>query len=96
MLTAGVTVEFFSEGRVQGAQAKVIDADNPFANDLLAINQFTVTENRHTRRPDIVLFVNGLPLAVMELKNPLHEDATVGRPGSSYRPTSRICLPSSR
>ncbi len=77
MLTAGVTVEFLAEGRVQGAQATVIDADKPFANDLLAVNQFTVTENRHTRRPDIVLFVNGLPLAVMELKNPLDEDATI-------------------
>ena len=78
MLTAGVTVEFVNaEGRVQGAQAMVMDADRPLANDFLAVNQFTVTENRHTRRPDIVLFVNGLPLAVMELKNPLDEDATV-------------------
>ena len=77
ILTAGVTVEYVAEGHVRGAQAMVMDAERPLANDLLAVNQFTVTENRHTRRPDIVLFVNGLPLAVMELKNPLDEDATV-------------------
>ena len=77
MLVAGVTVEFVAEGRVRGAQAMVMDADHPHSNDLLAVNQFTVTENRHTRRPDIILFVNGLPLAVMELKNPLDEDATI-------------------
>ena len=46
-------------------------------NDWLAVNQFTVTENNNTRRPDIVLFVNGLPLGVIELKNPADEDATI-------------------
>ena len=46
-------------------------------NDWLAVNQFTVTENRNTRRPDIVLFLNGLPLGVIELKNPADEDATI-------------------
>ena len=45
--------------------------------DWLAINQFTVTENKHERRPDVVLFINGLPLALIELKNPADEDATV-------------------
>ena len=51
--------------------------DNPANNDWLAVNQFTVTENRNTRRPDVMLFVNGLPLAVIELKNPADEDATI-------------------
>ena len=52
-------------------------SDDSDANDWLAVNQFTVTENRSTRRPDVVLFVNGLPLGVIELKNPADEDATV-------------------
>ena len=57
---------------------RVVDFDNPDANDWLAVNQFTVTENRNTRRPDVVVFVNGLPLGIMELKNPVDEDATLG------------------
>ena len=55
----------------------MIDFDTPDANDWLAVNQFTVVENKHERRPDIVLFVNGLPLGVIELKNPTDENATV-------------------
>ena len=55
--------------------------DRPEANDWLAVNQFTVTEtangNRNTRRPDIVLFLNSLPLGIIELKNPTDEDATI-------------------
>ena len=78
MVVAGVTVEYVdTDGRVRGAQVRVLDFDEPDANDWLAVNQFTVVENRHARRPDIVLFVNGLPLAVVELKNPVDEDATV-------------------
>jgi type I restriction enzyme R subunit len=56
---------------------KMIDFDNPDANDWLAVNQFTVVENKHNRRPDIVIFVNGLPLGVLELKNAADEDATI-------------------
>ena len=55
----------------------MIDFDKPSANDWLAVNQFSVTENKHTRRPDVVLFVNGLPLAVVELKNAADESATI-------------------
>ena len=78
MLVDGVTVEYRADGgAIRGAQAQVIDFDNPANNDWLAVNQFTVTENRNTRRPDIVLFVNGLPLGVIELKNPADEDATI-------------------
>ena len=78
MLVDGVTVEHRADGGVvRGAQARVVDFDDPAANDWLAVNQFTVTENKNTRRPDVVLFVNGLPLGVIELKNPVDEDATV-------------------
>ena len=78
MLVNGVEVEYReAEGRVRGEQVRVIDFDDPANNDWLAVNQFTVTEDRNTRRPDVVLFVNGLPLGVIELKNPADEDATI-------------------
>ena len=78
MLVEGVTVEYRTdEGVVRGAQASVIDFDDPANNDWLAVNQFTVVENKHERRPDIVLFVNGLPFGVIELKNPADEEATI-------------------
>ena len=78
MLVNGVGVEYRdSEGRIRGDQVQVIDFDNPANNDWLAVNQFTVTENRNNRRPDVVLFVNGLPLGIIELKNPADEDATI-------------------
>ena len=78
MLVEGVTVEYRADnGAIRGAQARVIDFDVPANNDWLAVNQFTVVENHHERRPDIVLFVNGLPLGVIELKNPADEDATI-------------------
>ena len=69
MLVEGVTVEHRTDGgTIRGAQVKVIDFDIPSNNGWLAVNQFTVTENRNTRRPDVVLFVNGLPLGVIELR----------------------------
>ena len=77
MLVDGVTVEYRADGAVRGAQARVVDYEDPDRNDWLAVNQLTVTENRNTRRPDVVLFVNGLPLGVIELKNPSDEDATI-------------------
>ncbi len=78
MLVAGVTVEYAgADGRVRGDQVRVLDLDEPHGNNWLAVNQHTVVENRHERRPDVVLFVNGLPLAVIELKNPADENATI-------------------
>ena len=78
MVVAGLTVEYpDADGRIRGAQVRVLDFDEPQGNDWLAVNQFTVVENRHERRPDILLFVNGLPLAVIELKNPADENATI-------------------
>jgi len=78
MLVDGVTVEYRTAGgAVRGAQVSILDYDNPANNDWLAVNQFTVVEGEHERRPDIVLFVNGLPLGLLELKNPADEQATV-------------------
>ena len=78
MLVRGATVEYREDGgRVAGRQAFVIDFERPEANDFLAVNQVTVSERDHTRRPDVVLFINGLPLGVIELKNPADEDADI-------------------
>ena len=82
MLVNGVTVEYRAgDGALRGQPAWVVDFENPDNNDWLAVNQFTVADtvggHRYTRRPDIVLFVNGLPLGVIELKNPADEDATI-------------------
>ncbi|MDE0177064.1 MAG: type I restriction endonuclease subunit R [Gammaproteobacteria bacterium] len=78
MLVDGVTVEYrHDDGTVRGDPARVFDFDDPNNNEFLAVNQFTVVENKNERRPDIVLFVNGLPLGVIELKNPADEDATI-------------------
>ena len=78
MLVEGVNVEYRTAGgAIRGDQAAVIDYANPAANDFLAVNQVTVTERDHTRRPDVVLFVNGLPLGVIELKNPADEEADI-------------------
>ncbi len=78
MLRDGVEVEYARpDGSIAGDHARLIDYDTPDANDWLAVNQFTVIEGQHNRRPDIVVFVNGLPLGLIELKNAADEDATI-------------------
>lgn len=78
MLVDGVPVEYRRpDGTVAGVQARVLDLEDPDRNDWVVVNQFTVSEGQHTRRPDLVVFVNGLPLAVIELKNAADEDATI-------------------
>lgn len=78
-LVEGVPVEITREdGTVSGELARLIEFDDLGANDWLAINQFTVVEEKASRRLDVVLFVNGLPLGVIELKNPGDENATLG------------------
>ena len=85
----GVTVEHRDgEGRIRGAQMKVIDFDDLNANDWLAVNQLTVTENRNTRRPDVVLFVNGLPPGRHRAEEPGGRGTPPSGPrGTSFRPT---------
>lgn len=78
MLRNGVDVEYpRADGSIKGDKVRIIDFDNPGANDWLAVNQYTVIEGQHNRRPDIVVFVNGIPLAVIELKNAAAENASV-------------------
>ena len=90
----GVTVEYRDAGgSIRGAPVRVFDFEQPSNNDWLAVNQFTVVEGNHERRPDIVLFVNGLPLAVIEIKNPGDEDATIRNAWQQLR-TYQAELPS--
>lgn len=78
MLVEEVNVEFTRpDGSIGGGQVKLIDFDNPANNDWVAVNQFTVVEGQNERRPDVLIFVNGLPLILMELKNPADENATI-------------------
>jgi type I restriction enzyme R subunit len=85
LLVEGVDVSYRDNGRIKHDKIWLVDFDNPEDNDWLAVNQFTVTDVNHTtntrtnRRPDVVVFVNGLPLAVIELKNPADESATITR-----------------
>jgi len=77
-LVEGVTSEYrASDGEMRGHPVRLADFDDPENNDWLAVNQFTVVEVGHIRRPDIVLFLNGLPVALVELKNPTDESADV-------------------
>lgn len=78
-LVEGVPAEFYEDGRVRGDRVRLLDlsGDAFDLNDWLAVNQFTVIEQSNNRRPDVVLFVNGLPLGVIELKNPGDENATL-------------------
>jgi type I restriction enzyme R subunit len=68
-LTEGITVEYPHNGDLKGEQLWLIDWDTPENNEFLAVNQFTIIEDHHHRRPDVILFINGLPLVVIELKN---------------------------
>ena len=78
MFVDGVEVEYQRpDGSVAGDRVRLIDFDDLEANDWLVVNQFTVIEGQHNRRPDAVVFVNGLPLAVIELKNAADESATI-------------------
>ena len=77
MLTEGIRVSYRKKGYSRGDLVWLIDFKNPENNDFLVANQFTVIENNINKRPDVVLFVNGLPLVIIELKNPVDENATV-------------------
>lgn len=71
-------MEYFGEdGVLTSGKVRIFDFDNPDANDWMVVNQFTVVAGRINRRPDVVVFVNGLPLAVVELKAPGDENATL-------------------
>ena len=94
MLVNGVTVGYRDDsGAIQHKLAWAMDFDEAGNNDWLAVNQFTVVENRRERRPDVVLFVNGLPLGALELKNPADENATIWSAWSQFQ-TYKAEIPS--
>ena len=77
LLVGGVPVEYQKEGETRGDFVRLIDWAHPARNKWLAINQYSIKGPHHTRRPDIILFVNGLPLVLLELKNPADEKADI-------------------
>jgi type I restriction enzyme R subunit len=79
MLAEGIEVEYLVDGNIRGDKVWLIDWQDIANNEFLACNQFTVIENNINKRPDVVIFVNGLPLVVIELKNPTDENATVAK-----------------
>lgn len=93
MLTEGIRVTYQKDGHERGDLIWLIDFDHPENNEFLVVNQFTVSENNINKRPDVILFVNGLPLVVMELKNAVDENATIQ---SAYRQlqTYKAVIPS--
>jgi len=94
LMVEGVDVEFCSEdGAIRGDKVRLIDFDDLAANDWLATGQFTVIEGSVNRRPDIVVFINGLPLGVIELKAPGGENATLAGAHNQLQ-TYKVQIPS--
>ncbi len=77
LLVNGVPVEYQKDGETRGDFVRLIDFGNGDANEWLAVNQYSIKGLKQTRRPDIVLFVNGLPIVLLELKNPADEKADI-------------------
>lgn len=77
LLTEGIPVSKRIDGDDRGDRVWLIDLKNPFNNDFVVANQFTIVENNNNKRPDVILFVNGIPLVVIELKNAADENATI-------------------
>lgn len=94
LLTEGVDVEFTNRaGEIVHDKVWLVDFDNPEKNEFLAVNQFTVEEGHFNRRADVVVFINGIPLAVMELKNIADEQATLRKAFDQFR-TYKAQIPS--
>src|SRR5471032_3596658 len=79
LLVGGIPVQYQKDGETRGDFVRLIDWADVKANDWVAVNQFSIQGPKHTRRPDIILFVNGLPLVLLELKNPADVKADLGK-----------------
>ncbi len=77
LLIEGVKIPYQQDGYERSYEVQLVDFENTANNEFVAINQYTITEKNQTKRPDILLFVNGLPLVLFELKNPADENATI-------------------
>jgi type I restriction enzyme R subunit len=76
MLVDDIPVEYRKGGDIKGDYVRVVDFDDPWNNEFLVVNQYTIVQNNNNKRPDVLLFVNGIPLVIFELKNPADENAT--------------------
>jgi type I restriction enzyme R subunit len=77
-LTDGIDIEYRTpDGSIRGDKVWLVDFNHPDSNNFLAVNQFTIIENHNNRRPDVLIFLNGIPIVVIELKNPADENATI-------------------
>ena len=95
MAVDGVDIEYRKDSRIVGDKVWLFDFDKPENNEFLAINQFTIIENRgniENRRPDIILFVNGIPLVIIELKNIADEDTTIKDAFNQFQ-TYKLLIP---
>jgi len=92
MLSEGIDVEFAENGETKHDKVWIVDFANPDNNDWLAANQFTVIENQN-RRPDIVVFINGIPISLIELKNAADEKATISSAYNQFQ-TYKVDIPS--
>lgn len=77
MILQGINVDIKDGDDTKGDVVKIIDFENPFNNDFLVVNQFTIKGTKGNRRPDLIVFVNGLPISIIELKNPADENADI-------------------
>jgi len=93
MLAEGVPVSVQKDGQERGEKVWLVDFQNPENNDFFVINQFTIEENNQNKRPDVILFVNGLPLVVIELKNPADKQATIRKAYDQIQ-TYKLVIPS--
>ena len=76
MLVDGVPVEYRKNGDIKGDYVHVVDFENPLNNEFLVVNQYTIVQNNNNKRTDVLLFINGIPLVIFELKSPTDENAT--------------------
>jgi type I restriction enzyme, R subunit len=92
-LTEGIDIEYRKDDNILGDKVYLVDFNNPYNNEFLAVNQFTIIEEGNNKRPDIVLFINGLPLVAIELKNPTDEAATT-KTAFNQLQTYKLLIPS--
>ena len=78
-LVEKIKIPYQQNGYERSHEVSIVDFENPLNNEFLVVNQFTIIENNHNKRPDIILFVNGIPLVTAELKNPSDENATINK-----------------
>ncbi len=91
--TDGIEVEYQQNGITRGGKVWLVDFEHPENNEFLVVNQFTIIEHNVTKRPDVILFVNGLPVVIIELKNPSDEHATIKKAFNQLQ-TYKTAIPS--